>query len=260
MTKIVELDPVAHAKHRIAEDSDAQFARHQHVMFIRAGEVARAACEFPVFCSRSATTGTWSISAMTSLEANSNLSVVDGNWTAIFEPSAMRSYPLCLVNSPENTGQFALGIDATSSSLGTDHGNELFDDNGNPTIFLSKIKTMLEADIEADIQTRYFLDELVRLELLKPLQITVAYEDDASQTIVALHSIDEDKLQSLASEELVDLLQKGYLATIHAMLISLYQLNSLVRRHNSDSGRKQVSQVKLNVARAAGEAGEGLQI
>ena len=93
--------------------------------------------------------------------------------------------------------------------------------------------------------------------MLKPIEIIVTFEDGTSQTIIDLYTIDEDKLQSLSAEKLGTLARNGYLITIHAMLISIYQVNALVRRHNQGARRKTVRNVKMQVGRAAGSAEPG---
>ena len=226
-------------------------------MYLRAAEVGRAACNFPVMCSRDANTGRWSILAMTSLERGYNLFVKGGEWIASFEPTVMQTYPFSLVAAENGAGGYVMGIDEQCAAIVSDDGDALFDDSGNPSIRLSNVKMLLEADVGNDVQSHHFLTELADNELLRPIEIIVTYEDDTSQTIIDLYTIDEDKLQSLSAEKLGDLAGKGYLVAVHAMLISIYQLNALIRRHNRDAERKPVSKVKLQVRRVAGGAEPG---
>ena len=82
----------------------------------------------------------------------------------------------------------------------------------------------------------------------------VQYGDDAVQTLKGLHTLDEDKLQSLPAEQLQELSKKGYLAPIYAMLVSIFQLNALIRKHNSIDSLNNVKHVKLEVARDSAPA------
>lgn len=77
----------------------------------------------------------------------------------------------------------------------------------------------------------------------------VHYDNGTMQTLKGLHTLDEDRLQSLQAEQLAELNKKGYLSPIHAMLISIYQLNSLIRKHNEVEQFTKVKQIKLEVAR-----------
>ena len=60
-----------------------------------------------------------------------------------------------------------------------------------------------------------------------------------------MHTIDETKLQQLSNDDLAALNKQGYLMPIHAMLMSIIQLNSLIQKHNNIESNKTISQVKL---------------
>lgn len=258
MKQLVELDSETHRDCRVAEDCALRFAAAQHVMKIHASEAGQAVCSFPVFFSRSSNTGTWSLSAMTSLEHGSNLFVADGQWAATYEPVGMQTYPLFLMQSPAGENSYTVGVIGHEDVLSQDSGEALFDGNGNASIYLSKVTKLLESGIEDEIQTRLFAQRLEQLGLLKSININVQYRDGGVQTITGLHTIDEDKLQSMTPEQLEELNEKGYLLLSHAMLVSIFQLNLLIRRHNLVAGSKPVKQVKLEVARDLATAEPGL--
>lgn len=249
MKQIVALDSETHRNCRVAENCALRFAAGQHVMPIHAAEAGQAVCSFPVFFSRSPTTGSWALSAMTSLEHGSNLFVEDGRWAATYVPAGLQTYPLFLMQSPDAENEYTVGIIGHDDVLSEESGEALFDDGGKPSIYLSNVTKLLEAGLEGEVQTRLFAQRLEQLELLKSININVHYEDGGVQTITGLHTIDEDKLQSTTSEQLVDLNKSGYLVLAHAMLVSIFQLNSLVRRHNWVAGGRRVKQVKLEIAR-----------
>jgi hypothetical protein len=64
-----------------------------------------------------------------------------------------------------------------------------------------------------------------------------------------LHTIDEDVLHQLPTQAMEELNKQGFLIPVHAMLISLYQLNMLLRKHNDLSNFKKVKQLKIEVAK-----------
>lgn len=222
-------------------------------MHLRAVEIGRAVSSFPVLCGRHANTGDWALSAVASLERGQNLFVVDDEWTANYLPTSVQTYPLCLMTSSEEDRGHAVGIDETSAAISRDSGEALFDQSGNPSLYLNRTRSILEADIENDIQTHHFLGELDKLGLFKSINIHVHYDDGGIQTITDLHTIDEDRLQSLLPDQLHDLAARGYLLLMHAMLVSIHQFNSLVRKHNRIPESRRVKQVKLSVARDSAE-------
>ena len=64
-----------------------------------------------------------------------------------------------------------------------------------------------------------------------------------------MHTIDEDKFQSLSIEDLDKLRKEGYLMPIHAMLVSIMQVNKLINLSNEVVERAQIVEVKMEVAK-----------
>lgn len=249
MPELVELNEDSHRELRIREGSAVQIAANQHVINIRASELPQAVTDFPVFFTRDPNSGDFSASIVTSFEAGQNLFVADGAWNGLFVPSSMQTYPLFLMKSESNERGYTVGIDESNAALSTTEGQRLFEDGGKATLFLSDLTRRLQAGAEADVQTVYFIDALRKLELLKPVDLLVHYADDAVQTIRGLLTIDEERLKSLPAERVQELHAQGYLVLIHAVLISIFQLNGLIRRQGSKAELKPVKSVKLQVAR-----------
>jgi hypothetical protein len=88
------------------------------------------------------------------------------------------------------------------------------------------------------------LDEM---GLIKAMDVLVHYADGRTHTLQGLYTPDEEKLQTLAIEELDKLREKGYLAPIYAMLISIYQFNALILRNNQLDGTAKVKQIQLEI-------------
>ena len=67
--------------------------------------------------------------------------------------------------------------------------------------------------------------------------------------------LDEDKINALSAEQFTWLkTNRGIWCKIHALLISIYQLNSIIQKQNSHIDLPKVAQLKIEVAkdRAAG--------
>jgi len=56
-------------------------------------------------------------------------------------------------------------------------------------------------------------------------------------------------MQLLSAEQLAHLNTKGYLAPIHAILLSILQLNSIVKKNNANDELKNIGQVKLETSK-----------
>lgn len=249
MIELVELSNTKHKSLKVAQSSGVIFASTQQIIGLRANEINRGATNFPVFFTKNARDGSFVISAMTSFTQGSNLFVSDGQWQATYQPSFMRTYPFFLMQSPRDERSYTIGFDPDNRAFSDSTGDPLFDSSGRPTDSLSRIKNLLETDIQNDIATREFIATIERLGLFKQVDIKVHFQSGGIQTIAGVHTVDDDKLTALTGEQLADLNKQGYLQQIHGMLISIYQLNMLLRKHNDVTANPKVSQIKIEVAR-----------
>jgi hypothetical protein len=249
MTELVELSSKKHQELRVRPNCIVELAAKQQIMKLRVTEASKAVTSFPVFFTRDQRTGGWVLSALTSLENGSNLFVKQHQWESAFQPSSMQTYPLFLMKSEQQENSFTIGIMQQSDAFSKELGEPLFDTNSRPSLYLSRMQKLLEADIKNDIQTMKFSQKLQELNLLKSISLSIQYQDDSVQNLNGLHSLNEDTLHALSTKQIDELNKLGYLIPIHAMLISIYQLNSLVKRNNGLQNFKPIKQLKIEVAR-----------
>lgn len=249
MSTLVELSPSLHGDVKIASNSSLLFAAKQHLLSLRVQEVGHAVCNFPVFLTKNIQTGYWNLSAVTSFELGANLFVSNNQWAAIFQPTSMQTYPFYLMNSVIHDGSYTIGIDENSPALSKASGQTLFEKNGKGSLYLARIKSLLEADITNDINTYQFGAFLADLGLCQAINVLVRYQDDSVQTLAGLHTINEDKLNSLSTDELKKLNDNGYLAPIYAMLVSINQLNALIQKNNQYAENKVIKNIKIEINR-----------
>ena len=250
MTELVKLSSDQHKTLKADLDARVRFASSQHVLALRASEVGRAVTCFPVFFSKSQRTGDWAVSAVTSITPGTNLFVEDSKWTATYEPTILQIYSFYLMESDTDKG-YSVGIDTGSDAFSEDHGEALFDDKGQPSLYLSKVTGLLESDVQNNVQTQLFTKRVAELGLVQELNLVVHFENGESQTITGLSCVNEDRLQSLSSEELNELHKNGYLVALHGMLLSIFQVNVLINRHNQSNPQNPIKQIKLEVGRDA---------
>lgn len=249
MSELVELSHSKHKGLRVQANCSLTVAATQQIIRLRAVEVGRAAANFPVFFTRGSQDGVLVLSALTSFENGHNMFVHNGQWQGTYQPSAMLTYPFFLMQSPADAKSYTIGIDENNPAFSKEHGELLFEENGKASMQLSRAKVLLEADIQNDLHTFQFGKELEQLGLLKSIDLVVQYQDGTNQSITGLITINEDKLNALSAEQLHGLNQQGYLVQIHAMLISIYQLNLIIQKQNSRSDLPKVAQLKIEVAK-----------
>ena len=166
----------------------------------------------------------------------------------------MATFPFFLMKHPEEDKKYTIGIDPEHKAFSKEKGEALFDDNKKAGIALSRITTILQEDMRNDVHTYHFCEHIEKLGLIKPIDVAVAYEDGKVNTLKGLNTIDEAKLADLSEEQFNDLRAKNYLAPIYSLLISLYQLNNLIRLHNDYSGAGRVLQVSMRAPKDESEA------
>jgi hypothetical protein len=254
MSELVELSSTQHQGLKVRVNCGVEVAATQQIVKLRVNEVGRAAGNFPIFFTRSAQDGALVLSALTSFESQQNMFVKDGQWQSTYQPSAIKTFPFFLMRSKSDAKSYTIGIDEKNQVFSREHGELLFEENGKASMQLSRAKVLLEADIQNDIHTFQFGKELEQMGLLKSIDLVVQYQDGTNQSITGLITLDEDKINALSAEQLHGLNQQGYLVQIHALLISIYQLNSIIQKQNSHIDLPKVAQLKIEVAkdRAAG--------
>lgn len=250
MTKLVELSSNEHKKLNVIPSAIIEYASKQHVLPVSAVEIAHAATCFPVFMSRNKVDGGWSFSAMTGFLLNQNLFVEKGAWQPVYQPSALRTYPLYLMKSPKDSEKFTVGFDPQNSAFSLSEGKELFVAEGKPSEHLAAVTKLLENELQHMQASFHFANTLENLGLLKAIDLKVIYVNEQYSTIQGLHTIDEDKFKTLPAETLAQLNEQGYLMPIHAMLMSIYQLNVLINKNNEHTGNVPISTVKMEVTKA----------
>ncbi len=248
---LVELSSKAHKDLKIKTNAVIKHIAKQHLINLRATELGQAATCYPVFATKNSHNGFWTFSAMTSFVPNENLFVTDDKFDAIYSPTSINTFPFYLMKAPSEKNAYTIGILEDAGDFSKTSGESLFDENGQPTEGTKRKAQLLDADVQKDIQTAQFSKRLEDLGLFKALDMTVQLLDGDSNKIRGLHTIDEDRLQTLSSEELDSIHKQGYLTPIHAMLISLLQVNRLISLNNKNIDRAQIIEVKMEVAKNA---------
>ena len=248
MASLTALTSGAHGALKLKADSGAIYAQGSHMLPLRVTEVAQATVDFPVMISRMSN-GTMSLSALTSFEPGKNLFVSNGEWTSSFQPIAMKTFPIFLMKSEDDSPEPILGIDADSAALSKDEGQALFDKKGKPSLSVKQLKAQLTEDSKDMVHTFEFFETLEKFDLIRSVDVALNYGDDQTNRIRGLSMIHEDNLQNLRSERLTELRDRGYLAPIYAMLFSVFQLNALIRRSNQIGGTAHIKNINLEVSK-----------
>ena len=249
MATLTELKSADHPNLHIAPNAMIDIASKQHMLNVQAIELANAATCFPVFISRNTTNGRLGISALTSLHAGENLFIRNQQWEPVFQPLSVRSLPLYLMQKAEDPTQFTVGFDAQSEHFSTTEGTPLFSEDGQATETLKDKSKVLETELMQYRQSFAFLKAMEELDLLKQVDLQVQFQSGHVNVVQGLYTINEDRLQTMEAEQFEKLRTSGYLMPIHALLMSLFQVNVLVSRHNAAGDKEPITAVKIEVSK-----------
>ena len=249
MVKSVTLDPEQHGQLKHDPAAVVEFFAQQQSLELRITELVHAATNYPLFLLRDAQSRAWQPTALLGLAEGSNLFAETGQWTGVYRPQVLDLYPFFLLPKEDQSG-YRLGLDEQSPALSTRQGQSLYDAAGQPSAYLKGLERRLQADFKDGALSYGFTETLEQLQLLRAVDLAVEFQNSGQHLISGLHTINEETLNTLDAESLVLLQQKGYLAPVYALLISIYQINAMIRRHNQRHKDTPVKRINLETQKS----------
>lgn len=247
MTTLTALSAETHGQLKVSDHRAIEYARNRHMIPLHIGEVSRAIMDFPVLISRLQGQGDYALSALTSFSPGKNAFLQGDDWQSSFQPSEMQTFPFALIRG--ESGEPVLAFDQSLPVFSTADGEALFDGAGQPAIWTNQLKNQLLSIAEHTALTRHFLEVVAELGLISQIVITLHQGTEDANKIGGLHTINEDRLKSLTPDQLDTLNSKGFLGPIYAILFSIFQLNTLIRRHNDRSDTQNIQRISLEIAK-----------
>lgn len=230
-SSIIVLDRNAHREARIASsDIPYGFAAGAHVLPALMPEFAIACRDMPILFLEEA--GVVSPLFMVGMRAGENCFVdADGRWRGQHAPAYLRRYPF--VGGEVSAQQQVICIDGGFAGLQYSDGERLFTEEGEPAEALQRIIAFVGEYADAATKTAAFTAELKALDLFQTINIEIRSPAGASSSFSGFAAVSEERLNALSDEAWIDLRRKGYLAPIHAHLISLTNFALLGERSES---------------------------
>ena len=236
MGKLVLLDKTHHKQLRV----DPQAVQAQGALLrlvpVVLSEFLKLSVQYPIVITKNKETGHFICVSLFGFESGENLFWKDNAWDAIYTPLNVVRQPFFIGKDDTDTrsqDNFVLCIDVDSDSIQPHHGERLFDDQGDETPYLSKMKTVMSTLLDGESRTEAFVSKLLTLDLLTPVSLEITFINNDSQRVEGMYTIDEDKLRTLTDTELIDLHKLDYLAPVYTMINSLAQIYALVHRKNA---------------------------
>jgi len=80
--------------------------------------------------------------------------------------------------------------------------------------------------------TKRFIETLLKLNLLEPVDIVLGFDDGSKRNLVDLYTVNQDLLRMLPDTAVLELFRRGYLQLIYMLIASLKQIPVLAKKKN----------------------------
>jgi SapC len=225
MTNIVVLNSLTHRGVRVQAEASAKFGDNQRFVPVVIAELPLLVTHYPVLFSKDSDTGAFFCGAMLGIDEGENLFLKDGKAHEGYRPLNLQRVPF-FVSGDE------LAIDLDHARVSAHTGQVLFDDKGQPTPYLDSIKAAFQQLKPGAEMTRRFMETLLNLKLLEPVDIILSLDDGSKRNLVDLYTVNQDILRQLPDAAVVDLFRRGYLQLIYLLIASLKQIPVLAKKKN----------------------------
>jgi hypothetical protein len=224
MPNIAILNNQAHRTLRVQAGAAARYGDNKRFVPVIVGEFPHLAVHYPILLTKDQDTGAFFVGAMLGFDEGENL-FLDGR--------GMESYrPLNLQRGPFFTAGSEIAIDLDSPRI-DQAGRPLFTESGEPTQYLQSIMALFRDLVPGLDVTKTFVQTLVSLKLIEPIDIDLAFDDGSRRNLTGLYTINQAVLRALPEASVLDLFRRDYLQAIYLMIASLKQVPVLARHKNN---------------------------
>ena len=234
MTNSVLLDKNTHKYTRIKTERGAQYGEAINYIPVVADELSQLALDYPVYFMKNNQTGQFELFALTGFDEGQNLFLQKDIWQATYVPLHIQRQPFKLgvgnrlSNNSEQT-QLAVTINEQHPRVSNSEGVQLFDENSEPTAYLTNVSEQLIKLMNGGERTTAFINTLLKHDLIEAVQLNITKPNGKTQGYNGLYSIAADTLQQLSAETLNVLHSMGYIQACHLIICSSGHVQKLVK-------------------------------
>ncbi len=222
---IMPLNIQRHKEMRIKPIKDFKFFENIHIVSVMAHEFSRCASIYPIVFLKDKEE--FRPVALLGFKEGKNLFVKDGKWEASYIPAIVRRYPFVLIKT-EESDRFLIGIDEGSELVNKEEGEALFDEEGNTTEIVERVKRYLTELQQMEYFTQEFCKALKKENMFSPLNMRVKVSNEI-KNIGGAYVINEERLNGLSDEKFLEFRKNKYIPLIYSHLCSLGQIERLIK-------------------------------
>ncbi|MFC3122238.1 SapC family protein [Agaribacter flavus] len=214
-------------------------ANHVNTVYIVMTELANLVHEYPIFITKQPNSEAFGLNALLGLHPGENLYLQNGQWDARYLPLDILRKPFqAVLAKQDDFSQGNIAIDLSSPQVTSKKGEALYDESGQATPYLERIKQTFTQLMGAMDYTNKRLQRMAELGLIQA--ITLQFDDISGEktSLNGLHSINKDALAALSGSELEEAHKDGILQICHLIMSSGAHVQKLI------NWSKQKEQVK----------------
>jgi SapC len=225
MTNVVVLNSVTHRNLRVHAEASAKLGDNQRFVQVIVTEFPLLVTHYPILFSKDSETGTFLCGAMLGIDEGENLFLKEGKGHEGYRPLNLQRAPFFVSGDD-------LAIDLDHVRIAADAGQSLFNEHGAPTPYLESIKVAFQQLKPGAEMTKRFVDTLLNLNLLEPVEIVLGFDDGSKRNLADLYTVNQEVLRRLPDASVIDLFRRGYLQLIYLLIASLKQVPVLAQKKN----------------------------
>jgi hypothetical protein len=225
VTNIVALNTETHKDLRVQSVASARYGDAQRFVPVIVNEFAFLVPYYPIFLAKDSETGGFYCGAMLGIDEGENLFLAEDGSFDGYRPLNLRRGPFFTAGS-----DIAIDLDHPRVDTG---GQPLFTETGEPSDYLKSIVGLFQ-DLRPGLeQTRIFIETLMKMKLVEPIDISLAFDDGTKRQLDGLYTINQEAMKKLADGDIIDLFRRGYLQAVYLMIASLRQVPILAQKKNA---------------------------
>ncbi len=234
---VVPLDRRQHTRLRLRRPENYSFAADFPLLPALTTEFAPLAREYPIVFVREKDNGELIPVVLTGVPQGKNLFLDgEGAWHARYVPAYVRRYPFVYVETaPE---QFTVCIDSASKLFDENAGIALFGEDNEPSDALKDVIKSLGDYQQAVGLTKMFMQRLTAANVLMEANAKADLPDGRSFLWRGFWVVDEARFRELPEATLKEWFASGELGLLYAHLLSLGNLQELLRRQANGAAAK----------------------
>ena len=228
--KVVPLNKERHKNLYLEPVEGYTFSQETNSLYIAAIEFIKSVGEYVIVFGKDAKNSVYPV-VLLGLKANQNLYVdKKGKWKADYIPAYARRYPFILaIPEGSKNANYTVCIDEGFTGFNTaKEGQSLFDKKGKESPLLKQAVEFLQ-DYQKNVQlTTAFCQNLVKLDLLEPMQANVEMKSGDKFAVGGFQCVSRKKLKALSPDKLAELVKSDQMELICAHLLSLNNVSKLI--------------------------------